>query len=403
MKRGYLSTYFSGVAIKRLSEVEANPEKSNQHEFNGVNQLKEILGSQKQTKSATYIYLNDSEPTISDSGFVTWYDARENHPKRSEYRLYYPPNVVMAQATANDLFVIGILPDGAVLIIIVQANSTIENQILWLFDASDIQKGFLVQDINKGNDQELNFAARTILTQLGIEIVETDENYLATMLERFGDKLPSTKIFSEFARNTQPDINALDSPDIALISWMDQEELLFRTFERHHVGKRIKLGFEDVDSFIRYSLSVQNRRKSRVGHAFENHLEKVFKDHGVAYSRGKRTENKAKPDFIFPNIESYHLTTFPENHLTMLGAKSTCKDRWRQILSEADRIKQKHLVTLEPGISLSQTTEMQKHHVQLVIPNLLHETYQSIQVSWLLDIASFLTLVKEKQTKSQNL
>ena len=39
MKEKSLARYFSGVAIKRLSEVEANPGISNQHEFNGVRKL----------------------------------------------------------------------------------------------------------------------------------------------------------------------------------------------------------------------------------------------------------------------------------------------------------------------------------------------------------------------------
>ena len=42
----------------------------------------------------------------------------------------------------------------------------------------------------------------------------------------------------------------------------------------------------------------------------------------------------------------------------MLAVKSTCKDRWRQILAEADRLPVKHLLTLEPGISVAQTDEM---------------------------------------------
>ena len=46
------------------------------------------------------------------------------------------------------------------------------------------------------------------------------------------------------------------------------------------VAERLKQGFVsedgvDVDDFIRFSLSVQNRRKSRAGHAFENHVEKL--------------------------------------------------------------------------------------------------------------------------------
>jgi len=39
MKQGYLSQYFDGVALKRLSAVEANVSRSNQHEFNGVESL----------------------------------------------------------------------------------------------------------------------------------------------------------------------------------------------------------------------------------------------------------------------------------------------------------------------------------------------------------------------------
>ena len=46
-----------------------------------------------------------------------------------------------------------------------------------------------------------------------------------------------------------------------------------------------------------------------------------------------------------------HILNFDSNKLTMLASKTTCKDRWRQILNEADRIKIKHLFTLQQGIS----------------------------------------------------
>ncbi|MBW8810972.1 MAG: hypothetical protein JF591_19615, partial [Lysobacter sp.] len=48
MKQGSLSEYFQGVAAKRLTEVEANVLKSNQHEFNGVKALREMLGEPDQ-------------------------------------------------------------------------------------------------------------------------------------------------------------------------------------------------------------------------------------------------------------------------------------------------------------------------------------------------------------------
>lgn len=400
MKQGHLSNYFEGIAVKRLSAVEANPEVSNQHEFNGVNQLKKILGTERNRFPAKFIYFGeDEDETAVDIGFVTWYDSRENHPTRSEYRLYYPATTVSEVAVEGDLLVIGKLLDDSVLVVIIRAETTFENNMFWLFNLprQEMLGTFAVQEIEEENDPELDFASRIILAELGIEITETDENYLELMLDRFNGQFPKTRIFSAFARETLGDISAIDDPDKAVITWMDQEELLFRTLERHFVSERIENGFEDVESFISYSLSVQNRRKSRVGHALENHLEQVFKDNAVTYSRGKVTENKAKPDFIFPDIEHYRNPVFLDTRLTMLGVKSTCKDRWRQVLSEAARIQKKHLLTLEPGISENQTDEMVANDLQLVIPQSLHPTYKSNQQLWLMNVQSFLGLVKTRQ------
>lgn len=400
MKQGHLSNYFEGIAAKRLSAVEANHRVSNQHEFNGVNRLKKILGTKRCSFSAKFIYLGEDESeTTIDTGFVTWYDARKDHPVRSEYRLYYPTTAVSEIAAEGDLLVIGKLPDDSVLVVIVRAGTTFENKVLWLFNLTDesMRGGFTVRAIEDENDSELDFASRIILTELGIEISETDENYLELMLDKFDGKFPETRVFSAFARETLGDISAVDEPDKAVIAWMDQEELLFRTLERYFVSERIRDGFEDVEAFISYSLSVQNRRKSRVGHALENHLEQIFKDNAIAYSRGKITESKAKPDFIFPSIEYYHNPEYPATGLTMLGVKSTCKDRWRQVLSEAARIQKKHLLTLEPGISKNQTDEMAVNSLQLVIPQGLHPTYNVEQQSWLVNVRSFLELVKKRQ------
>ena len=89
----------------------------------------------------------------------------------------------------------------------------------------------------------------------------------------------------------------------------------------------------------------------------------------------------------------------------MLGAKSTCKDRWRQVLSEADRIEKKHLLTLESAISENQTNEMIDKQLQLVLPLPIHETYTKTQRLWLYSVKMFLEEVKEKQIfyeKSRN-
>ena len=141
----------------------------------------------------------------------------------------------------------------------------------------------------------------------------------------------------------------------------------------------------------------QNRRKSRVGHALENHLEQVFRDHAITCSRGKMTENRAKPDFVFPGISHYHDPVFPATRLSMLGVKSTCKDRWRQVLSEAKRIENKHQFTLEPGISENQTAEMTENNLTLVLPISLHSSYKESQRAKLMELNTFISLAKDRQ------
>ena len=81
----------------------------------------------------------------------------------------------------------------------------------------------------------------------------------------------------------------------------------------------------------------------------------------------------------------------------MLGSKSTCKDRWRQVLEEADRIKYKHLLTLEAAISVYQTNKMASKNLQLVIPKPIHKSYTIQQQEWLMDVSDFIKLLTQKQ------
>ena len=80
----------------------------------------------------------------------------------------------------------------------------------------------------------------------------------------------------------------------------------------------------------------------------------------------------------------------------MLGAKSTCKERWRQVLAEAARIQHKHLLTLEGGISVNQTNEMMSNNLQLVVPNPIHESYLEEQRGWLMNVEQFIGMVAAK-------
>ena len=83
----------------------------------------------------------------------------------------------------------------------------------------------------------------------------------------------------------------------------------------------------------------------------------------------------------------------------MLGAKSTCKDRWRQVLAEAAKIPRKHLLTLEPGVSEPQTTQMENSNLQLVVPHSIQESYTDVQRAWLWNLEDFIRDVKARAFK----
>lgn len=405
MKAGYLSEFFTGVALKTLSAVEADPARSHQHEFNGNQDLIRVFGRahEKHVFPAKFIYLTggDDAPLVEDAT-VTWYDARLRHLTRTEHRLYFPTTAVSQCAAEGDLIVIGKRPDGTVLVIVAQCDSTIASQIQWLFSVPQATfQGFSVRDELETEQDRIQFASTFIPEQIGIIVETTDEAWLDKMLEKFGGAFPTTRLFSAWARSTVPEVTAQDDPDTALLTWMEREEILFRTLEKHLLAERLSQGFnEDTEGFLQFALSVLNRRKSRVGLALENHLEVVFTQNDIFYDRAALTEGKSKPDFLFPSGKHYRDEHFDPGLLTMLGVKSTCKDRWRQVLAEAKRVEAKHLLTLEAAISKDQTREMRQHHLQLVIPRKLQETYAPDQLPDLINLETFIRLVRDRQLRT---
>src|SRR5206468_1172860 len=163
----------------------------------------------------------------------------------------------------------------------------------------------VAHQVGGDEDAELDFSARLILDEIGVEYEDPEANSLDSIIERFGFAFLKTVEFSDLARLTLPKISAREDADAALMAWLDHEE------------------------------------------------------------------------------------GFPVSRLTLLAAKSTCKDRWRQVLPEGHRVWPKHLVTLEPAISSSQTDQMQAERVQLVIPAGIQSSYRDEQRGWLMSLGEF--------------
>lgn len=408
MKRGSLSTYFAGVGVKSLSATEIDPTVSNGHELQGVGAIQAFLGvpTEKRRIRARYVWLTDDEEPLTYEGDVTWYDSRKGKAHREpEPRFYYPKasEQIVYRAKPGDTLFVCHGRDETLTFLLCGVGTTIEKQLLWLFGLQVRGEDIVERAFREGADVELGLAARYILALIGVDAQVEDDHWLSALTERFGSKFPTTTEFSAFARKTAAEVDVSRDPDGALMRWLEQEELLFYTFERHLIAERLETGFSsegiaDVDGFIQFSLSVQNRRKSRAGYSLENHLQFVFDQSGLKYQRGARTEGKRKPDFLFPGAVAYHDQAFPADRLTLVGSKSSCKDRWRQVLSEGVRIPEKHLVTLEPGISVNQTDEMRQERLQLVLPAGIHSSFQPEQQDWLMSVADLIALVRGRQT-----
>ena len=163
--------------------------------------------------------------------------------------------------------------------------------------------------------------------------------------------------------------------DARVMRRRDCEYALFRSVEHAVEAPAVKEGFGSIDLFIAKAQTVLQRRKARSGRSLELQLNRLFCEEDVPCKFQATTESGNRPDFIFPSQEAYNSSEYPDHRLRMLAAKTTVKERWRQITNEANRIQTKHLFTLQAGVSVNQFAQMQDSNVQLVVPKQVHSKY----------------------------
>lgn len=220
-----------------------------------------------------------------------------------------------------------------------------------------------------------------------------------TLPEEWFRRFPSGRDIFSFIIGQIPRKNWTQSIDKLLLKRRELEFEVFEKIEQHEVLPRICGGFSTVEEFIKYAHSVSNRRKSRTGASLELNLESIFFDEKIAFETQVITENKKKPDFLFPSGKAYHDLEFPSLKLHMMAAKTCCKDRWRQILNEADRISPKHLFTLQQGVSANQLQEMRDNKVELVVPEPYLNSFPKEWRPSLITLEGFVEKIKAQQAQ----
>lgn len=189
-------------------------------------------------------------------------------------------------------------------------------------------------------------------------------------------------------------------PDTHLLKYIDTEYRLFKQIEKKLYQDYLNAPFGDLDPLIAFANTALNRRKSRAGKSLEHHLHYIFDKVGLQFSHPGKTEDNKTPDFLLPSNEAYADLTFPNERLSLLGVKTTCKDRWRQVLNEGSRVTHKHLLTLQQGISLNQMDEMQAANLTLVVPREYHNMYPEAYQHRLMTVEQFIIYAKEKNTNN---
>ncbi len=259
------------------------------------------------------------------------------------------------------------------------------NQFLDSFGISPTETGHLIDVGLSKPKMEEQLVVQEFISRLTVDFPESAE--MAAAARTIQDRLYN---HAEFIRT---------DPDKKVIEWTKMEFALFRAVEQARYGAAIQGGFNNVDDFISMANMVLNRRKSRAGKSLEHHLKAIFDGNGIIYKAQAITEGNKKPDFLFPSQEAYHDICFPTEKLITLAAKTTCKDRWRQILPEADRLRDrpKYLCTLQQGISSAQMDEMQAEKVILVVPQEYIKKYPEDRRNRIWTLGKFIKFVREME------
>lgn len=231
--------------------------------------------------------------------------------------------------------------------------------------------------------------------------VDTEDECLDKRFRAFSGSLISFPLTTAFAAEAQAALEHcitafLTRPsDDRLTACVDAEYRLFQLVERRLCEPEIVRVFQSVDDFLATAQSILQRRKVRAGRSLEHHVERLLRDAGVPFDMRAEVDG-TRPDILIPGRSQYLDKSHPTAKLFAIGVKTTCKDRWRQVLNEARRVRNKHILTLQQGVSQNQINEMKKASVTLVVPSSLHEKYPKPCRPALLSIEAFIGEVRTR-------
>ncbi|CUR57290.1 putative restriction endonuclease type II, EcoRII-like [metagenome] len=216
---------------------------------------------------------------------------------------------------------------------------------------------------------------------------------IAELVPRLG-QFPDTRQMSLLAQQVVDDCRGTEqSPDARILSLVAAEYELFRAIEGELHREQITGGFEGVDEFLILAQTITQRRKSRAGRSLELHVESILRDAQLEFQSQPQLDG-TQPDLILPSATAYYEASDPDRQVMVVAVKTTCRDRWRQVLEEAPRVSVRYLLTLQRGISSSQMRAIADAGIQLVVPQPLQEAYASEDRERMISVSEFLEMAR---------
>ncbi|MGW3547135.1 type II restriction endonuclease [Janibacter hoylei] len=417
---GRIAEQLAGVGFKQLTVVDCIGEgKSNQHELNTSAAMRSFLGAERRVFPCTYLRFDGA---FTDGAYesedltATYYDSRERQLNRSpEFRLVYPKaSAIMQAAREGDwCWVLRREADDRLLVVVAEGGAPVALQLDRLLGTSLRtaedpvgQRSFALGDLGRASDRDLSVEDADLLTVLGLSIEVRHGEALARVIERFGSQgsMPSTQDFATFTRQLCDTSTPVEDADRALHDWYAFSTEMFFGFEKHVLQPVLDRAFVgkptiDIDTFFDLAKKHMNSRYSRAGYTFEHHLGAVFEAHGLVFTRmTKRLPDGSKPDFLFPGSGAYGDADVPDGLLTFLGAKTTTKERWMQVVAEAPRIRVRHLATMDRELNAEILNAMAHNDVVPVVPEpVLSECYDLSLASGMMNVQAFIEQTLDRQ------
>lgn len=364
------------IAVKRLSAVETDPERSHQHEFHATRLRRELeLPAERRSGILSVLIFgaDDQPPTLDESAF-TLYDARAGNPDRAaEWRLFYASRVIPELADADDSLLLYRYGDD-LRALVVHAGTRVERDLLVALSLGDdaLRTQFSYLDVPSPDEREAReVAGQLTLPESTQTVYELTDHALFRRAIGEG-RLPSTADMAGAAAEIAVGRGSrIADPDEYLHAALAAETDLYYAIEDGVQQTRLTELLAEAPGLtevIDFAMAIQQSRRSRRGQSLQNHFAAILRAERISFTSQCTTEGAETPDFVFPGCLAYHDPEFPNVGLRMVACKTTARERWRQVLHEAERIKEKYLLTVDPSLTPSTVKAMLQAAVLPFLP-----------------------------------